>query len=208
MALPDFLLVGVPKAGTTALHVALARHQQLFLSAVKEPKFFLADRHVAARAGGPRREDVPGSTSGAARTTRRSSPGRRRGRCVASRRRSTCATRRRTGGSRRCCRPCGVVAVVRDPVDRAHSNWTHLRSAGREPEPDFVRACGLESERAERGWAPFWRYVELGRYGEQLQHLLSVFPREQVHVVLYRDLRSTPRTLDRIWSASGWPPVW
>ena len=43
MALPDFLVIGVPKAGTTALHAALARHPGLYLSAVKEPKFFLTD---------------------------------------------------------------------------------------------------------------------------------------------------------------------
>src|ERR1700712_1187462 len=43
VALPDFLLVGAPKAGTTALHVALSRHPALFLSGNKEPKFFLTD---------------------------------------------------------------------------------------------------------------------------------------------------------------------
>src|SRR5690348_9463449 len=41
MALPDFFLVGAPKAGTTALHAALARHPELYLSPVKEPKFYL-----------------------------------------------------------------------------------------------------------------------------------------------------------------------
>src|SRR4051812_49811741 len=39
--LPDFLLVGAPKAGTTALHAALARHPELYLSPVKEPKYYL-----------------------------------------------------------------------------------------------------------------------------------------------------------------------
>ena len=39
--LPDFLLVGAPKAGTTALHGALAEHPDLFLSGVKEPKYYL-----------------------------------------------------------------------------------------------------------------------------------------------------------------------
>lgn len=43
MALPDFLVAGVPKAGTTALHAALAGHPELFLPPVKEPKFFLSD---------------------------------------------------------------------------------------------------------------------------------------------------------------------
>ena len=35
--MPDFLVIGAPKAGTTALHVALARHPGLYMSAVKEP---------------------------------------------------------------------------------------------------------------------------------------------------------------------------
>src|SRR6476619_8494664 len=39
--LPDFLIVGAPKAGTTALHAALAQHPQLHLSAVKEPKYYM-----------------------------------------------------------------------------------------------------------------------------------------------------------------------
>ena len=43
MSLPDFFVAGAPKAGTTALHSALARHPSLYMSAVKEPKFFLTD---------------------------------------------------------------------------------------------------------------------------------------------------------------------
>jgi hypothetical protein len=39
--LPGFLLVGAPQAGTTALHAALAEHPELFLSGVKEPKYYL-----------------------------------------------------------------------------------------------------------------------------------------------------------------------
>src|SRR5438552_581427 len=41
--MPDFLVIGAPKAGTTALHAALARHPRLYMSAVKEPKLFLSD---------------------------------------------------------------------------------------------------------------------------------------------------------------------
>ncbi len=52
MAMPDFFIAGVPKAGTTALHAALAQHPALFMSAVKEPKFFLTDGPPPAQ-GGP-----------------------------------------------------------------------------------------------------------------------------------------------------------
>lgn len=94
--------------------------------------------------------------------------------------------------------------MVQDPVDRAHSNWTHLRSAGLEPDGDFPRPCALEESRAARGWGPFWRYLDLGRYGAQLEHLFSVFPREQVHVVRYRGLRHEPvSTLDGICAFLG-----
>src|SRR3984957_4891033 len=52
MALPDFLIAGVPKAGTTALHAALSGHPALSLSPIKEPKFFLSDGPPPAK-GGP-----------------------------------------------------------------------------------------------------------------------------------------------------------
>ncbi|MGV9380291.1 hypothetical protein ACWDRB_31030 [Nonomuraea sp. NPDC003707] len=55
MSLPDFLIAGVPKAGTTALHSALQQHPELYLSTVKEPKFFLTD---GPPPGGP----CPGSS--------------------------------------------------------------------------------------------------------------------------------------------------
>jgi Sulfotransferase domain. len=88
--------------------------------------------------------------------------------------------------------------VLRDPVERAHSNWTHLWSAGLEPVGDFVRACGEEERRVAAGWASFWHYTGLGRYGEQLEYLFTLFPREQVLVLRYRRLVDEPaQTLDR-----------
>jgi SpoVK/Ycf46/Vps4 family AAA+-type ATPase len=41
MPLPHFLIIGPPKAGTTALHSALAAHPQLFMSSVKEPREYV-----------------------------------------------------------------------------------------------------------------------------------------------------------------------
>src|SRR5271154_6288912 len=52
VAMPDFLVIGAPKAGTTALHAALARHPGLYMSAIKEPKFFLTDGPPPTK-GGP-----------------------------------------------------------------------------------------------------------------------------------------------------------
>ena len=47
--LPHFVIAGAPKAGTTALHAALATHPQLYLSPVKEPKYYLTDGRPPSR---------------------------------------------------------------------------------------------------------------------------------------------------------------
>jgi len=201
--LPDFFIGGVPKAGTTALHVALAQHPHLFLSRVKEPKYFLTDGPPPKR-GGPgdartfreymwRREDYEALFADAP-------PDTLRGESSPFYLWSADAHRR----IRDAVPAARMIVVLRDPVDRAHSNWTHLWSHGLESESDFVAACRLEHQRADAGWAPFWRYLELGRYGDQLTRLYETFPREQVLVLRYRLLRERPvDTLDRICAFLG-----
>jgi Sulfotransferase domain len=203
MALPDFLIAGAPKAGTTALHVALARHPQLYLSRVKEPKYFLTDGPPSAQ-GGP----------GDAKTLREqvwqrdkyealfadAPPGTLLGESTSLYLHDGVAMQR----IRAAIPDVRVIALLRDPVDRAHSNWAHLWSAGLEPEHDFVAACLLEEKRAAAGWAPFWRYLSLGKYGEQLDQLWTLFPREQTLVLRYRELRESPaETLDVITEFLG-----
>ncbi|GLW06592.1 deacetylase sulfotransferase [Microtetraspora sp. NBRC 13810] len=206
MPLPNFLVVGAPKAGTTALHVALTRHPALYMSPVKEPKFFLTDGPPPTR-GGPgdahtyrehvwRRDDYLALFAGAP-------PGTLTGESTPFYLYDRAAQRRiraQIPGAR-------LIVVLRDPVERAHSNWTHLWSAGLEPIGDFVRACAEEPRRIAAGWAPFWHYTGLGRYGEQLRDLFALFPREQVLIFRYRDLVDRPAdTLDRICVFLGVPP--
>jgi sulfotransferase family protein len=92
-----------------------------------------------------------------------------------------------------------VVVVVRDPVDRAYSNWAHLRADGLEPEADFLTAVRAEERRVAAGWAPFWHYRGLGTYGAQLRDLHRLVPADRVFVLRYRQLVDTPvETLDRV----------
>ena len=193
MALPDFLVVGAPKAGTTALHAALAAHPELLMSRVKEPRYFLCDDGVPPpRRGGPgdaqtyqeyiwRRQDYEALFAGRGEwmLAGESSPFYLWDRAAHRRIRAAIPDAK-------------LIAVLRDPVERAYSNWAHLWSAGLEPCGDFLEACGREAERVAAGWAPFWRYLELGRYGEQLRDLLRAFPREQLLILRYRELRDEP----------------
>ncbi|MFN8075680.1 MAG: sulfotransferase [Kineosporiaceae bacterium] len=210
MALPDFFLVGAAKAGTTALHAALSTHPQLSFAAIKEPKYFLCGDRPPA----PHLQRGPGDAHSAQewvwrrddyeRLFAHAPPGTLRGESTpfylydrASHRRLVAAVPH-----------ARLIAVVRDPVDRAHSNWMHLWSDGLEPEPDFLAALAAEDERVAAGWAPFWHYRRQGRYGEQLSHLLGLVPREQLLLLRYRDLVDEPvRTLDRVCAFLGVRPT-
>ena len=203
MALPDFLIIGVPKAGTTALHAALMPHPQLFLPNVKETKFFLSDGPPPT-GGGPgdaqtyqehiwRREDYEALFDPAPAGTLRGE-----------------ATPfylydlEAHGRMSKLVPDAKLIAILRNPVDRAYSNWAHLWAAGLESERDFITACHLGKSRQAAGWADFWHYIDQGLYGRQLEHLFEYFPREQVFVTRYRDLREDPvPTLDRICEFLG-----
>jgi hypothetical protein len=204
VSLPDFFVIGAPKAGTTALHAALARHPELFLSPVKEPKFFLGDEHPPNRIAGPgdahsarewvwRRADYEALFAGAPAGALRgeSTPFYLYDRAAHDR-------------IHRLVPHAKLIAVVRDPVDRAYSNWMHLWSDGLEPLADYTAACEAEYDRIAAGWGLFWHYRRLGLYGEQLEHLYSLFPREQVQVLRYRELVDQPdETLNRICAFLG-----
>src|SRR5580693_5005675 len=208
MPLPDFLIIGAPKAGTTALHAALATHPVLYMSPVKEPKFFLTDGQPPPdRGGGPgdiptwreqvwRQEDYEALFAPAP-------AGQLRAESTPFYLYDAAAQRR----IRDQIPDVKMIAMLRDPVERAHSNWTHLWSAGLDPIDDVVRACADEERRIAAGWAEFWHYTALGRYGEQLQDLYKVFPREQVLVFRYRALIEDPvKVLDRVCGFLGVPP--
>ncbi len=203
MALPDFFIAGAPKAGTTALHTALARHPSLFMSAVKEPKFFLTDGPPPTK-GGPGdaktyREHVWPRADYEALFDQAPS-GTLRGESTPFylyRHDAQLRIRALIPQAR-------LIIVLRDPVERAHSNWAHLWSAGLDPIGDFVRACGAEEQRKAAGWADFWRYKDLGRYGRQMEQLYTVFPAEQVFMIRYREMIEDPvGTLDRICGFLG-----
>lgn len=205
--MPDFFIAGVPKAGTTALHSALARHPAIYMSPVKEPKFFLTDGPPGSEGGGPgdaktyrehvwRREEYEALFDIA--------PGRAASGLKGESTPFYLHNREAQKRIRALIPDAKLIVVLRDPIERAHSNWAHLWSAGLDPCDDFVQACALEDARAEAGWADFWRYTGLGRYGEQLEHLYSQFGRHQVLVFRYRSLIISPEAaLDKVCAFLG-----
>src|SRR3954471_9891017 len=89
-----------------------------------------------------------------------------------------------------------LVAMLRDPVERAYSAYKHELARGFETETDFGRALELEDERldgelermaADADYASLAHrhhaYQRRGRYAEQLARVLDHFDPEQLHVM-------------------------
>ncbi|WP_395657198.1 sulfotransferase family protein [Nocardioides sp.] len=204
---PDFLIVGAPKAGTTALHAALAQHPEVFMTQPKEPKYWLCDGAPPPAWRGPgdahSQQEWTWRAEEYAALFAEAPAGSIRGE-------STPFYLWSRGAHRRIAEALPdvrLVAVVRDPIDRAYSNWMHLWSDGLEQVPDFEEAFALQDARVHAGWAPFWRYRELGMYGEQLEHLFQYVDRSRVLVLRYRDVVDDPRgTVDRTCRFLGISP--
>ncbi|HRI96314.1 MAG TPA: sulfotransferase, partial [Nocardioides sp.] len=203
---PDFLIIGAPKAGTTALHSALAQHPDVFTTTPKEPKYWLCGDAPPPHWTGPgdahsqqewiwRRRDYDA-------LFRSAGEHQVRGESTPFYLWSYPAHRRISEHLPE----VKLIAVVRDPIDRAYSNWMHLWSDGLEREPDFERAFFRQRDRIDAGWAPFWRYRDLGLYGRQLEHLYRYVDRERVLVVRYKDIVEAPGpTVDRVCDFLGIP---
>jgi hypothetical protein len=86
-----------------------------------------------------------------------------------------------------------ILIVLREPADRAYSQFVFNQQRGWEPlRRTFREALALERERvaANEMWA--FHYVRRGRYYEQVKRYLDVFGPKQVRVWLYDELSSSP----------------
>jgi hypothetical protein len=195
--LPDFLILGAQKAGTTALYAYLRWHPQITGPSFKEVSFF--DRHY-----------VKGE-----RWYRAHMPVRRRslvGEASPSYLFHPLAPERVAGmlpGAR-------LIALLRNPVDRAFSHYQHEVALGREP-LSFEDAVDREDERMQGELERMLRdpsyfslawwnytYVARGRYAEQLERWFAAFPREQLLVLFTEELSAdTAATYRRVLDFLG-----
>jgi hypothetical protein len=186
--LPGFLVLGAQKAGTTALYEYLRRHPQITGPSWKEVSFF--DRHWARgeswyRGNFPNVARARGKHVGEASPSYVFHP-------LAPQRVQEVVPEAR------------LIVLVRNPVERALSQYNHEVALGREPLP-FEEALDAEEERLRgeqermaadpRYFSREWwshTYKARGRYAEQLERWLAVFPREQLLVMPSDDLGSDP----------------
>lgn len=186
MNLPNFLIIGAAKSGTSALYRYLGQHPQIYMSARKEPHFFSFNSRTKFTQGpgdtiplaitefseycslfeGVTDETVIGEAS----PTYLYVPG------TAERISKTLPDVK-------------MIAILRQPVERAYSAYMHVVRDGREPVSDFCKAIYEEERRIEDNWGPIWHYINGGFYYKQLMRYFSLFSDSQVKVILYDDFK-------------------
>jgi hypothetical protein len=85
-----------------------------------------------------------------------------------------------------------IVAVLRDPVDRAYSAFLHLARDGYEPLAEFEDALRAEPRRITDGWYFGWHYRDHGFYHRDLARYFERFGPNRIRVYLHEELDQDP----------------
>ena len=93
-----------------------------------------------------------------------------------------------------------IIAILRQPTDRAYSNYLHSKRADRENVTSFKEAIALENKRIENNWSPLYHYIEKGYYSVQLKRYFDLFSEKNIKIYLFEDVvKNTKETLKDIF---------
>jgi hypothetical protein len=193
---PDFFIVGHHKSGTTAMYEMLRGHAQIFMPQMKEPEFFgrdLARRQELAR-------DSSRQTFGGTRPSSyveylalfdTAKPEQKVGEASPSYLRSHTAASQIAEAQ-----PAArIIAILREPASFLRSLHLQMVRNHVQSELDFGKAVLGEGVAGDGNRVS--QYTDRVRYVEQLSRYGSVFPSEQVLVLIYDDFRADNETTVR-----------
>jgi hypothetical protein len=193
--LPNFLIIGAAKSGTTSLASYLGQHPEVFISPWKEPNYFaLAGRqlplpgpvppkvmydlhyfHSVTEFGayhelfrGAKDETAVGEASVRYLYYPESAP----------------RIKATLPGVR-------LVAILREPVSRLYSHYCMNRQHQLEP-LSLPDALAAEPARIAAGWGWDWHYVAVSSYAAQVRRYFELFDRDQIRIYLHDDFVARP----------------
>ncbi len=189
--LPDFLIAGHAKCGTTALYEMLRPHPQIFMPELKEPLYFATDLRMRFQrpAAGPlptELEDYLSLFDGA-----------RPDQLVGEASSSYLWSREAAREIAAVAPGAKIIGILREPASFLRSLHLQLLQNHIESVGDLGRALALEPKRREGKRIPrrstrpqALLYSERVRYVEQLRRFEAVFPPEQLLFLIYDDFRA------------------
>ena len=177
-ALPNLIIIGAMKCGTTSLHYYLNQHPEISMSSPKELKFFVAEKNWQRGV-----EWYRSHFSDSAKIRGEASPD------------YTACHRRQNVASRiySVVPEAKLIYIIRDPVERIISHYMHRKLKGVEHRTinEALSECDLCNN----------NYLLRSQYYLQLKEYLNYFPNRQILILTLEELSSHPqKTLKKIFS--------
>ena len=194
MTMPNFLVIGAAKSGTTSLYAYLNQHPQIYMSPVKETNFFaiegktlnynytdskVIDNYLAQCKTDLKsyqdlfQEVMDEKAIGEVSPMYLYDP-------------------KAPERIQNYIPDVKLIAIIRNPVERAYSSFLHTIRYKLEPFTNFTQAIQAEESRMRSNWWWGFFYVHPGFYYEQLQRYLERFKPSQLKIYLYEDLSDHP----------------
>ncbi len=192
--LPDFILIGAPKCGTTSIYHYLQQHPQIAMSALKEPHYFLFDGPAPVPANGPldglRHREMIRDWDRYQHLFRSLPADKVKGEASVH---YLYSDQARQAIARRA-PECRLLVMLRQPADRAYSAFQRDRMHNIESLSTFAEAIADGPRREREGWH-IGRFERLGYYAQFLKPYLDTFGEERIKVFLFDDLVERPQAL-------------
>ncbi|WP_299413474.1 sulfotransferase [Acaryochloris sp. IP29b_bin.148] len=186
--MPNFLIIGAPKAGTTSLYHYLDEHPQIYMSRHKEPRFFAFEGESNFRGHEVHRykivTDLDAYQKLFTKVTNETAIGEASTWYLGS--------KKAPEKIKHYAPNIKLIAILRNPIERAHSHYWHLYRKNLEPLNTFKKAIEAEERRMDCGWLPDWYYTTEGFYYRHLSRYMDLFSGDQIKVYLYEDFCSNP----------------
>ena len=193
---PNFIVVGAMKAATTSLYTYLKQHPEIFMTKVKEPMFFnnfkqenkykilgkkskkpTTLKEYLAMFDDVKNEKAIGEASPAYIYNPQAPQ----------------LIKEHLSNVK-------IIAILRQPTDRAYSNYLHTKRADREDAATFQEAIELENKRIKDNWSPLYHYIEKGYYSVQLKRYFDLFSEKNIKIYLFEDVvKNTKETLKDVF---------
>ena len=198
MNLPNLLIVGAAKSGTTSLHNYLKQHPDIFMSNHKEPHFLINNEIGVNR--------IPKGINNLQDYSNLFSNG---------------ASQKYRGESsamylqfpeiaiknidRYLDEDVKIIIMLRNPIERAFSGYQHVKRYNLDEDLDFEDAIEISEQRyfTNNNITPASRYIHIGMYNEFVRKFKTKF-KTNVHIIIYKDfINNTNQELSRLFSFLG-----
>jgi hypothetical protein len=187
--MPNFLVIGAMKSGTTALYNFLNQHPQIYMSPIKEPHFFSLAQSEFAQEYISRSPSIVATLEDYKKLFQGVTDEIALGECSPSYLNYPEAAQ----NIHKSLPNIRIIAILRNPIDRAFSHYWHQVQIGETQPTQFIDAF-WQDDLSHTAHGDYWEsYKVQSMYGEHISRYIDLFGPDQVRVYIYEEYAKNPQ---------------